>query len=107
MQRTLAVLAAAVLLFPCAPIHAAGRFFATDAITDHALDFLAAARQARAPWFLYVAYQAPHFPDLRRCGRRDVSAATRLPGDPAAGRPQPAARLARQSSATADALLGA
>ncbi len=39
-----------------------GRFFATDAITDHALDFLADARKTKAPWFLYVAYQAPHFP---------------------------------------------
>ena len=42
--------------------YAEGRFFATDAITDHALDFLAEARQGRSPWFLYVAYQVPHFP---------------------------------------------
>lgn len=40
-----------------------GKFYATDAITDHALDFLAAARQESGkPWFLYLAYQAPHFP---------------------------------------------
>ena len=39
-----------------------GQYFATDAITDHALDFLAAMRQESAPWFLYVAYQTPHFP---------------------------------------------
>lgn len=39
-----------------------GEFFATDALTDHALDFLAGMRQAKAPWLLYVAYQAPHFP---------------------------------------------
>lgn len=39
-----------------------GAFFATDAITDHALDFLTDARKAASPWFLYVAYQAPHFP---------------------------------------------
>lgn len=39
-----------------------GRFFATDALTDHALDFLAALRNGTNPWFLYVAYQAPHFP---------------------------------------------
>jgi arylsulfatase A-like enzyme len=38
------------------------RFFATDAITDHALDFLAEARESEDPWMLYVAYQAPHFP---------------------------------------------
>jgi len=39
-----------------------GEYFATDAITDHALDFLAEARQKKQPWFLYVAYQSPHFP---------------------------------------------
>ncbi|NBV23195.1 MAG: arylsulfatase [Proteobacteria bacterium] len=40
-----------------------GEFFATDAITDHALDFLTGFRKGGdAPWFLYVAYQAPHFP---------------------------------------------
>jgi arylsulfatase A-like enzyme len=42
--------------------YAPGEFFATDAITDHALDFLAAARQTAAPWFVYVAFQTPHFP---------------------------------------------
>jgi arylsulfatase A-like enzyme len=39
-----------------------GQFFATDAITDHAVDFLGEMRKASSPWFLYVAYQAPHFP---------------------------------------------
>jgi arylsulfatase len=40
-----------------------GTFYATDAITDHALDFLAGARRTPdRPWFLYVAYNAPHFP---------------------------------------------
>ena len=39
-----------------------GEYFATDAITDHALDFLSDARGTKQPWFLYVAYQAPHFP---------------------------------------------
>src|SRR5262245_4065663 len=39
-----------------------GEYFATDAITDHALDFVAEARRTKQPWFLYVAYQAPHFP---------------------------------------------
>jgi arylsulfatase A-like enzyme len=42
--------------------YARGDYFATDAITDHALDFLAAMRSGASPWFLYVAYQAPHFP---------------------------------------------
>src|SRR5947207_7012816 len=39
-----------------------GDFFATDALTDHALDFLANMRKGESPWLLYVAYQAPHFP---------------------------------------------
>lgn len=39
-----------------------GEFFATDALTDQALDFVADMRQANLPWLLYVAYQAPHFP---------------------------------------------
>jgi arylsulfatase len=39
-------------------------FYATDAITDHALDFLSRARSTGGgkPWFLYLAYNAPHFP---------------------------------------------
>ncbi len=39
-----------------------GAFYATDAITDHALDFVQGARTAANPWFLYLAYTAPHFP---------------------------------------------
>ncbi len=40
-----------------------GKFYATDAITDHALDFLGSARGEKdRPWFLYLAYNAPHFP---------------------------------------------
>jgi arylsulfatase A-like enzyme len=43
--------------------YAKGRFFATDAFTDYALDFLAMARkQPQQPWFLYVGHTAPHFP---------------------------------------------
>jgi arylsulfatase len=42
--------------------YAPGQFFATDALTDQALDFLAGMRGSNSPWFLYVAYQAPHFP---------------------------------------------
>jgi arylsulfatase A-like enzyme len=45
-----------------------GEFFATDSLTDHALDFLSAMRSSAAPWFLYVAYQAPHFPIQSREG---------------------------------------
>lgn len=44
------------------PVKQYGRFYATDALTDHAVDFLASARKASNPWFLYLAYNAPHFP---------------------------------------------
>jgi len=38
-------------------------FYATDAVTDHAIDFVRLARQTPdRPWFLYLAYNAPHFP---------------------------------------------
>lgn len=40
-----------------------GEFYATDAVTDHAIDFLNLARKTPdQPWFLYLAYNAPHFP---------------------------------------------
>ncbi len=40
-----------------------GEFYATDAVTDHALEFLSKARTTpKHPWFLYLAYHAPHFP---------------------------------------------
>jgi arylsulfatase A-like enzyme len=43
--------------------YAEGKFYATDAMTDHALDFLAEARrEAGKPFLLYLAYTAPHFP---------------------------------------------
>lgn len=35
-------------------------FYATDAITDYALEFI--AQTGAQPWFLYLAYTAPHFP---------------------------------------------
>jgi arylsulfatase A-like enzyme len=39
-----------------------GKFYATDAITDHAVDFLAGAREQAKPFFFYLAYNSPHFP---------------------------------------------
>ncbi len=44
-----------------------GEFYATDAVTDHALLFLhqhrtQPAKSTDRPWFLYLAYHAPHFP---------------------------------------------
>jgi len=44
------------------PMRKYENFYATDAITDHALDFLGEARKKDKPWFLYLAYNAPHFP---------------------------------------------
>ena len=44
------------------PMRRYEKFYATDAITDHAIDFLGGARKAGRPWFLYLAYNAPHFP---------------------------------------------
>src|SRR5512137_3164776 len=39
-----------------------GTFYSTDAFADYALDFLADARRERQPFFLYLAFNAPHFP---------------------------------------------
>jgi arylsulfatase A-like enzyme len=43
--------------------YAPGEFYSTDAFADYALDFLADARMTKEqPWFLYLAFNAPHFP---------------------------------------------
>jgi len=43
--------------------YSAGSFYGTDALTDYGLDFLENARTTPGqPWFLYLAYNAPHFP---------------------------------------------
>tara|TARA_B100000676_G_scaffold90412_3_gene90144 strand:- start:5936 stop:7597 length:1662 start_codon:yes stop_codon:yes gene_type:complete len=40
-----------------------GTFHATDATVDHALEFLEMGRESKdKPWFLYLAFNAPHFP---------------------------------------------
>ena len=40
-----------------------GEFYGTNAITDYALDFLQKGRETPdKPWFLYLAYNSPHFP---------------------------------------------
>lgn len=39
-----------------------GSFYSTDAFADYSLDFLAAARKVNQPFFLYLAFNAPHFP---------------------------------------------
>ena len=45
-----------------------GEFYGTNAVTDHALEFLELAQSTPdRPWFLYVAYHAPHFPLQAPC----------------------------------------
>ncbi len=44
-------------------VKSSGPYFATDAITDHAIALLQGTRQQpHKPWLMYLAYQAPHFP---------------------------------------------
>lgn len=43
--------------------YAPGEFYGTDALTDHAIEFISLARDTPdRPWFVYLAYNAPHFP---------------------------------------------
>lgn len=42
--------------------YAEGEFYATNAITDYAIDFINQANKEKKPLFLYLAYNAPHFP---------------------------------------------
>ncbi len=37
-------------------------FYMTDAITDHAIDWIKESKKKENPFFLYVAYTAPHWP---------------------------------------------
>ena len=37
-------------------------FYSTDVFGDYSLDFLAAAREQKKPFFQYLAFNAPHFP---------------------------------------------
>lgn len=37
-------------------------FYATNVITDYAIDFINQAHQEEKPLFMYLAYNAPHFP---------------------------------------------
>jgi arylsulfatase A-like enzyme len=57
---------------------ATGDFYYTDAITDHACDFIRRSGAGTNPFLLYVAYTAPHWPlhardeDIAKyCGRFD------------------------------------
>jgi arylsulfatase len=45
------------------PIQAEGKdFYLTDAITEHAVSYLRDCGKKKEPFFLYVAYTAPHWP---------------------------------------------
>ena len=39
-----------------------GKFYATDAFNDYAIEFLQQASKKDKPWFLYLAHSSPHFP---------------------------------------------
>lgn len=42
--------------------YAPGSFYSTNAIGDYALDFMNDGQKSGKPWFLYLAFNAPHFP---------------------------------------------
>lgn len=39
-----------------------GQFYSTDVFGDYALDFIQHGQDSGKPWFLYLAFNAPHFP---------------------------------------------
>lgn len=47
---------------PRCPTDFAKPFYATDALTTQALRFLSETREKDKPYFLYLSYNAPHFP---------------------------------------------
>ena len=42
--------------------YAPGQFYSTDVFGDYALDFIGQGEKSNKPWFLYLAFNAPHFP---------------------------------------------
>ncbi len=44
------------------PFYLKPESYLTDAITDHALDFIGAQKKEDKPFFLYLAFNAPHWP---------------------------------------------
>ncbi len=40
----------------------AGKYYQTDVITQHAVDYVSQQANAKSPFFLYLAYTAPHWP---------------------------------------------
>ena len=46
-------------------------FYATDAFTDYALEFIKQGHNSKKPYFLYLAHSSPHFPLQARPEMRD------------------------------------
>ncbi|MGV3704198.1 MAG: arylsulfatase [Arcticibacter sp.] len=44
------------------PVQPGDGYYSTDAYTDYALRFIEEKRSTKKPFFLYLAYQAPHWP---------------------------------------------
>lgn len=42
--------------------YAPDQFYSTDVFGDYALDFIRQGQTSNKPWFLYLAFNAPHFP---------------------------------------------
>lgn len=42
--------------------YAPGSFYSTNVFGDYALDFLDDGRKSGKPWFMYLSFNAPHFP---------------------------------------------
>ncbi|MFA6174286.1 MAG: sulfatase-like hydrolase/transferase [Kiritimatiellales bacterium] len=43
-------------------VYPEGGFYSTDAFADYTQDFIGDAQKKNQPWFLYLAFNAPHFP---------------------------------------------
>lgn len=44
------------------PVRASGDYYYTEALTEHARRYIGEMARAKEPFFLYVAYTAPHYP---------------------------------------------
>ncbi len=43
-------------------IYAKDTFYSTDVFSDYAIDFITDGQKSGRPWFMYLAFNAPHFP---------------------------------------------
>jgi arylsulfatase A-like enzyme len=43
-------------------VYAKDEFYATDVFADYAVDFISDDHKSGQPWFMYLAFNAPHFP---------------------------------------------